>query len=80
MMRGPFRFTRNPMYVAELGLWLGWTLLFGSASVLIGCIILWLVLTLIVLPREERGLEAAFGEVYLQYKNTVPRWLWKTKN
>jgi hypothetical protein len=27
---GPYRFTRNPMYVAELALWLGWALFFGS--------------------------------------------------
>ena len=33
IMRGPYRFTRNPMYVAELGLWLGWALFFGSLSV-----------------------------------------------
>jgi protein-S-isoprenylcysteine O-methyltransferase Ste14 len=32
-----------------------------------------------VLPREERGLEARFGETYLQYKRTVPRWLGKTR-
>lgn len=38
LMRGPYRFTRNPMYVAELGLWLGWTIFFGSPAVLIGCL------------------------------------------
>src|SRR5262245_32211395 len=26
VMRGPYAFTRNPMYVAELGLWLGWAI------------------------------------------------------
>lgn len=32
-----------------------------------------------VVPREERTLEARFGEVYLHYKHTVPRWLEKTR-
>jgi protein-S-isoprenylcysteine O-methyltransferase Ste14 len=80
LMRGPYRFTRNPMYVAELGLWLGWALFFGSPGVFIGFVMLLCVLSLVILPREERGLEAAFGETYLQYNNRVPRWLGKTKN
>ncbi len=80
MMRGPYRLTRNPMYGAELGLWLGWAIFFGSPLVLIGFLVLWCVVTLIILPREERSLEAAFGQTYLQYKSRVPRWFWKTKN
>jgi protein-S-isoprenylcysteine O-methyltransferase Ste14 len=79
MMRGPYRLTRNPMYVAELGLWLGWAIFFGSLLVSIGFVVLWCVVTFIILPREERGLEAAFGQTYLQYKSRVPRWFWKTK-
>ena len=77
IMRGPYRFTRNPMYVAELGLWLGWALFFGSPGVFIGFVVLLSVVSLVILPREERGLEAAFGQAYLQYKDRVPRWLGK---
>jgi protein-S-isoprenylcysteine O-methyltransferase Ste14 len=79
MVRGPYRLTRNPMYVAELGLWLGWAIFFGSFLVFIGFVVLWCVVTLIFLPREERSLEAAFGQTYLQYKSGVPRWFRKTK-
>ena len=77
MIRGPYSITRNPMYVAELGLWLGWTLFFGSLGVFIGWMML-LSVVLAIVPREERGLEAAFGQAYLQYKSRVPRWLGKT--
>jgi len=80
MMRGPYGFTRNPMYVAELALWLGWSLFFGSPWVFLGFLALLSTITMIILPREERGLEAAFGPNYLQYKNRVPRWWGKTKN
>ena len=79
MIRGPYELTRNPMYVAELGLWLGWSLFFGSLGVLAGCLVLLSVVSLIILPREERCLEAAFGEAYVQYKTRVPRWLGKSK-
>ena len=72
---GPYRFTRNPMYVAELALWLGWTLFFGSLAVFLGCIALLLVVNLVIVPREERTLEAVFGRAYLMYKKRVPRWL-----
>jgi len=78
LMRGPYRFTRNPMYVAELLLWLGWALYFGSVGVLFGAAVLWLLMSSVAVPREERALEARFGDAYLEYKNTVPRWLGKT--
>ncbi len=79
LMRGPYAFTRNPMYVAELGLWLGWAIFYGSIVVFIGFAILCVAINFVVLPREERALEERFGEVYRQYKRTVPRWLGKTR-
>jgi protein-S-isoprenylcysteine O-methyltransferase Ste14 len=79
LRRGPYALTRNPMYVAELALWCGWALLYGSVAVLIGFLFLWMVMHFRVIPREERALEARFGEVYLHYKNAVPRWLGKTR-
>ena len=75
LMRGPYAYTRNPMYVAELGLWLGWAIYYGSALVLVGFMLLWPVTNFIILPREERALEEHFGEHYRQYMKSVPRWL-----
>ena len=79
LVRGPYRLTRNPIYIAYLGLWLGWALFFGSIGVLIAWLLLCLVANLMIVPQEERDLGAVFGEVYLQYKNRVPRWLGKAK-
>jgi protein-S-isoprenylcysteine O-methyltransferase Ste14 len=79
LMQGPYAHTRNPMYVAELGLWLGWAIFYGSVLILIGFAVLCSVINFIVLPREERALEERFGEVYRQYKRRVPRWLGKTQ-
>jgi protein-S-isoprenylcysteine O-methyltransferase Ste14 len=75
LQRGPYRFSRNPMYLAELALWLGWALFYGSAAVLIGAAVLWLLFNFRAIPREERDLEARFGEDYRRYLATVPRWL-----
>src|SRR5262245_46385440 len=77
MTCGPYKFTRNPMYVAELSLWLGWAIFLGSIGVLIGFAILSIVVNLVAIPREERTLEGAFGQVYLEYKHRVPRWFGK---
>lgn len=77
LLHGPYAFTRNPMYVAELGLWLGWALFYGSVPVFAGFVVLWVVVNYVVLPREERALEARFGESYRQYKSRIPRWLGK---
>ncbi len=74
LMRGPYRFTRNPMYGAELGLWLGWALWYGSVGVFSGFVVSWAVVNFVVVPREERSLEARFGETYREYKAKKPRW------
>ncbi len=78
MTTGPYAYTRNPGYVAELALWLGWAILFGSLAVLLGLVVLFVVIILI-LPREERGLERQFGETYREYQARVPRWLGRTR-
>jgi protein-S-isoprenylcysteine O-methyltransferase Ste14 len=75
---GPYGYTRNPLYVAALALWLGWAILFGSLVVLLGFVVLTVVINL-VLPWEERGLERQFGETYRQYQASVPRWLGRTR-
>jgi len=65
------------MYVAELALWLGWTVFFGSIGVLIGFGVLLATVYFVLVPLEESGLESAFGDVYIQYKERVPRWFTK---
>jgi protein-S-isoprenylcysteine O-methyltransferase Ste14 len=75
---GPYAYTRNPAYVAELALWLGWATLFGSLVILLGFVVLTVVIIL-ALPREERGLERQFGETYRQYQARVLRWLGRTR-
>lgn len=72
---GPYRFSRNPIYLAFSLLQLGIAIWVNSV---------WLLATLagavalihyVVIPREERYLERRFGAEYLDYKGAVRRWL-----
>jgi protein-S-isoprenylcysteine O-methyltransferase Ste14 len=76
---GPYTLSRNPMYLFELAFWFGWALFYGSFAVLIGFLVLFTLLNFVIVPYEERDLEARFGEAYRQYERTVPRWLGKTQ-
>jgi protein-S-isoprenylcysteine O-methyltransferase Ste14 len=71
---GPYRFTRNPMYLFGMLIWLGWIVFYGSAAVLAGAVIIWGIVAMLVVPWEERNLEARFGEAYLTIIHSVPRW------
>jgi protein-S-isoprenylcysteine O-methyltransferase Ste14 len=72
---GPFRFTRNPMYLsmcllhASLGFLLNNWIPVAATGVLAA------VLNFGVVVREERYLEAKFGERYLALKRSVRRWI-----
>ena len=72
--RGPYEFSRHPMYLAELALWLGWAIFYGSLGVLAGFAVFAIVVSRLG-PIEERALEARFGEEYRAYAKDVPRWL-----
>jgi protein-S-isoprenylcysteine O-methyltransferase Ste14 len=72
---GPFRFTRNPIYLGMfLGL-IGLAIAFDSLWVLAMLVPFALVIRYGVVAREESYLERKFGDVYLAYKSGVRRWL-----
>jgi len=72
---GPYRFSRNPMYVAMSSLILGWAWLFWSAA------ISWYALSMIlafhgrILLGEEPRLASEFGGEWSRYRSRVPRWI-----
>jgi protein-S-isoprenylcysteine O-methyltransferase Ste14 len=72
---GPFRWTRNPMYVGALILLLGLGLLRRSPSILVLAGAAFLIAHLFVVLVEEPGLEERFGGSYLAYKKTTNRWI-----
>lgn len=72
---GPYRYTRNPLYIGLTTIYLGIALSTG---------VLWLLITLVpvlavmnwkIVRREEQFLEAKFGDAYRNYKVRVRRWV-----
>ena len=72
---GPFRFSRNPIYLAFFGLQLGTALWIGSIWMVATLIPAAAVVSRVVVAREERYLESRFGAQYASYRDSVRRWL-----
>ncbi len=72
---GPFRFTRNPMYLALCLLQVALGFFLNDWITLLFAVPLVLIFHYGVVLREERYLTAKFGEPYLQYKSQVRRWI-----
>lgn len=72
---GPFRYTRNPIYVSDWFVYAGVTLLLGTSWPLLLAPGVYLVMRHWVIAHEENHLAARFGEDYLAYKARVRRWL-----
>lgn len=72
---GPFRFSRNPIYLGDWFLLGGISLLMHTVWPLLFAPLIWLLLRYGVIRHEEAHLEARFGEDYRAYKARVRRWL-----
>lgn len=72
---GAYRFTRNPMYVANVAILVGISLLWGSWRVITWSAIVLLMFHLFALFYEEPTLTRMFGDDYLDYQRAVGRWL-----
>lgn len=72
---GPFRFTRNPLYLSLTLLYAGIALVANALLAMLLLPIVLIVMNLGVIGREERYLERKFGEQYLRYKRQVRRWI-----
>jgi len=72
---GPFRYSRNPIYLGGVLMLTGCTMVWGSLASLFAPIAFFLAMDLVFIPFEEQRLQDAFGESYTAYKNRVRRWL-----
>ncbi|WP_322630013.1 isoprenylcysteine carboxylmethyltransferase family protein [Halothiobacillus sp.] len=72
---GPFHWSRNPIYLAMTGLYLGATLIANAYAPLLLLVPLWAVMHFGVIRREERYLARQFGADYVAYASTVRRWI-----
>ncbi len=72
---GPFRFTRNPMYLGIFFILTALVFLLGSLPMLVAPVLFFLVTNAYYLPFEEAKMENLFGEAYTSYRQRVRRWL-----
>lgn len=73
--RGPYRFTRNPMYLQMVVACIGVAVAFANVWILLLAIVCaWALQKFAIVPEEEY-LERKFGEPYRAYKRRVRRWL-----
>lgn len=73
--RGPYRFTRNPMYLSLSLVYLGAAIFVRTGWAIVLLPLVLVAVTRMVIAREEAYLERRFGEQYLHYKERVRRWL-----
>ncbi len=72
---GLYRYSRNPIFVADLAILLGVFLLRGELALLLYTAVVALFLQIVIVGREEPELRKRFGEDYDRYVRGVPRWI-----
>ena len=75
VVRGLYRYTRNPMYVGVLTVILGWAVFYRSAGHACYALAIAVCFQLFIMLYEEPHLRRTFGPEYDEYCGKVPRWL-----
>lgn len=75
VVRGPYRYVRNPMISGVMAILLGESALLGSLSVVLWFVVFVLINATYIPLYEEKGLIRRFGDDYLGYCRAVPRWI-----
>ena len=79
VVKGPYKYCRNPMITGVLSILLGESLFLNSINILIWVGIFFIVNTIYFILMEEPDLHERFGDDYVEYKKQVPRWIPKFK-
>jgi protein-S-isoprenylcysteine O-methyltransferase Ste14 len=72
---GPFRLSRNPIYLGMASILVGVAVLQGTLVTLVFPVLFITLIEFFIIPGEERKLENLFGEPYREYKKKVRRWI-----
>jgi protein-S-isoprenylcysteine O-methyltransferase Ste14 len=72
---GIFAWMRNPLYVGNFLIWIGFTVISGVLWFIPVAVLLFAVEYTLIVRYEEGVLESIFGSEYLRYKHTTPRWI-----
>jgi protein-S-isoprenylcysteine O-methyltransferase Ste14 len=72
---GIFAWVRNPLYVGNFLIWMGFTIISGVYWFLPLAIVIFAIEYSLIVRYEEGVLESIFGAEYLAYKQSTPRWI-----
>lgn len=72
---GPFRFSRNPMYLGMEFLLVGVGIILGSVTSFMGAVLFLLIMEVRFIRQEEKILSEKFGDEFKAYKKKVARWI-----
>jgi protein-S-isoprenylcysteine O-methyltransferase Ste14 len=75
VVSGPFKISRNPMYLGMLLILLGTCILVQSVVSLISPVVFVLIIEKKFIPVEEKNMQESFGKKYSDYKKKVRRWI-----
>lgn len=75
VISGPFKFTRNPMYLGILIAMIGLAIVIGTVTAYGAVIVYFLFVNFVSIPYEEEKMERQFGEAFRDYKSRVRRWI-----
>ena len=70
---GPYAFVRNPLYVGNALIGLGWGIMAGLWAVVLFLVIFVILYAMLIVPHEEAFLEEKFGAAYREYKESTGR-------
>ena len=73
--QGPYKFTRNPMYLGVIIALFGAAIYIGNLLSLLSPIIFFIIMNFVFIPFEEKLMEKIFKKQYINYKRKVRRWL-----
>ena len=72
---GPFRFTRNPMYLGLVMIGFGAALVAGTWLMWLVPFVIFVLDNFVIIPYEEGSMDRAYGETYRAYRSRVRRWI-----
>jgi protein-S-isoprenylcysteine O-methyltransferase Ste14 len=72
---GIFAWMRNPLYVGNFLIWMGFTVISGVLWFIPVAVVLFAIEYTLIVRYEEGVLESIFGQEYLRYKERTPRWI-----
>lgn len=75
VISGPFKFSRNPMYLGMFLMLLGISIYFGNLGSILISIIFFLMIKIVVITFEEKKMSEKFGSQFDNYKLKVRRWI-----